>query len=167
MKHLILIFLICATSCALTAQTSLVVKANAGVLGYYPAAAGFGTGIGLEVNAGKKLTLSVNTAFGNVQDLTDVKYSITPEVRYYFKSAFNGFYVGVNGTYDKFKPKNDLDDKFGTYLFGVGANTGYNIVFKNNITAGLGIGANLMGPSRNDNSVNTKLVARLEVGYKF
>lgn len=148
------------------AQTSLAIKATGSVLGY-SSGAGIGGGVGFEVNAGKKSTIGVLATLGKVQDIVNLKYSVSPEFRYYTKSAFNGLYFAANGTYDVFKNVNDKDNNFGTYLFGFGGKVGYNALLNEKIILGINLGANAMGPSRSDNSVKSKFTANLEVGYKF
>jgi hypothetical protein len=148
------------------AQTSLAIKATGSVLGY-SSGAGIGGGVGFEVNAGKKSTIGVLATLGKVQDIVNLKYSVSPEFRYYTKSAFNGLYFAANGTYDVFKNVNDKDNDFGTYLFGFGGKVGYNALLNEKIILGINLGANAMGPSRSYNSVKSKFTANLEIGYKF
>lgn len=154
---------------SIQAQSTMLLKVEGSILGYYPAAAGVGVGVGVgaEFNLGKKSTLGISISGGKIQDIVNLKYGISPEFRYYFNTAFKGFYLAGNGNYDKIKQINDNDNDFGSYLFGVGAKAGYNIWLKNKIVTGLSFGTTVIGPSRSDNSVKSKFTANLEIGYRF
>lgn len=168
MKFLLLTVLgLFILSSAIQAQSVMVLKVEGSVLGYYPAAAGAGIGLGAEFNLGRKSTLGINVNTGKIQNIVNLKYGISPEFRYYFNTAFKGFYLAANGNYDKIRQINDKDNDFGSYLFGVGAKAGYNIWLKNKIVAGFSVGTNVIGPSRSDNSVKSKITANFEIGYRF
>lgn len=168
MKKVFLILAVFLTFLSMSqSQTSVALKLGGSVLGYYPVAAGTGFGLGLELKLGKKSTLGVNVNTGEVQDLVKLKFGVNPEFRYYFKSAFKGIYLGVNGTYDKFKQINDKDNDFGTYLFGVGGKVGYNWILKEKIIVGFNLCTDVLGPSRSINSAKSKIASNFEVAYKF
>lgn len=168
MKKTITLLYVLAMLCLnVNAQNTFALKLNAAALGYYPISAGSGVGIGFETNTGEKSTLGVNATFGKVQDFVALRYSISPEFRYYFKTAFEGFYVAGNFSYDQFKPINDLKNNFGSYLFGIGASVGTNVILKDNIIFGINLGAQATGPSRSTESVKSKLIANIELGYRF
>ncbi len=148
-------------------QTSIALKLEGSILGYYPAAVGTGAGFGFELNVGKKSTLGVIFNTGTVQDLAKLKFGVSPEFRYYFKSAFEGIYLSANGNYDKFKQINDKGNYFGSYLFGLGGKIGYSKIVKEKIIIGLNFGTNVIGPSRGFNSTSSKITSNLEIAYKF